>query len=103
VGRRTGQPHTIAISYGEVPGGWSIVASNGGSDREPHWLLNLRASPSAVVHVGRRRVPIVADVLQGPAKAGLWEEIVARAPVYGRYQAGTARDIAVVVLRPVGA
>lgn len=100
-GRRTGRRHTIAISFGDAPGGgWTIVASNGGADREPHWLLNLRASPSAVVHVRRRRVPVVAEVLQGPAKASLWAGIVERAPVYGRYQAGTARDIAVVVLRP---
>ena len=101
-GRRSGRPHTIAISHGTTSdGAWTIVASNGGADREPHWLLNLRADPRATVHVARRRHDVRAEILHGDAKQELWEEITARAPVYARYQAGTTRDIPVVVLRPV--
>lgn len=100
-GRRSGRAHTIAISHGRTDdGAFTLVASNGGSDRPPHWLLNLEADPRATVHVARRRLEVTAEILWGEAKGELWRGIVERAPVYGRYQAGTTRDIPVVVLRP---
>jgi len=100
IGRRSGRRRTIAISYTELPDGFAIVASAGGSPREPHWLANLREDPVAWVHLGRREIPVRASILEGDAKQPLWDEICARVPLYADYQAKAGRDIPVVVLRP---
>ena len=34
-----------------------VVASDGGADRAPGWLYNVRADPSVEVHVGNDRYP----------------------------------------------
>ena len=99
IGHRSGRLHTIAIAYSTTPdGSIAVVGSAGGSEREPHWLRNLRANPAAWVHVARRTTPVRAVVLEGAAKQPLWDQSCARAPIFGEYQARVARDIPVVVL-----
>jgi deazaflavin-dependent oxidoreductase (nitroreductase family) len=102
VGRRTGRLHTIAIAYNrrEQDGVISVVGSAGGSDREPDWVTNLRSNPTAWVVIGRQEIPVLATILEGDDKAPWWDAITTRAPIFAEYQAGTERDIPVVVLRP---
>lgn len=99
-GRRSGAPRTVALTY--VPDGrdYVVVASNGGTDRDPAWWLNLRAAPEATVQVGPRVVPIVAHAADPAERARLWPMLTAANPFYTRYELLTARPIPVVVLRP---
>ena len=101
IGRTSGKRRMIAIAAGYLPDGlFSIVGSAGGSPKEPDWLKNLRANPTARIWANRRKIPVRAEILEGDAKEPLWSETVARAPIFGEYQKNAGRDIPIVVLHP---
>ena len=54
VGARTGKPRTAALVYARDGDDYVVVASNGGDDRAPGWLHNVRARPDVEVQIGRR-------------------------------------------------
>jgi len=87
VGRKSGEPRSVVLPYFELAdGGVAIVGSRGGTPIDPHWAHNLRAQPAAEVHMRRRRRRVRAREVTGEARDRLWEELVARSPVYARYQ-----------------
>ena len=49
-----------------------VVASNGGSDRPPAWLLNLQANPGVGVQIGTRQFSARATVAGPEARERLW-------------------------------
>ncbi len=99
-GRRTGWPHTTALTYLQEDGDCVIVASNGGAPSHPAWLLNLRAHPEAEIQVGERRLRVRAREAGDVERERLWTQIVRANPGYGVYQRRTTRRIPVVVLEP---
>src|SRR3954449_13094420 len=54
-GRRSGKLRRTALIYGEDAGRYLVVASNGGSDEAPAWLLNLLSTPHVDVQVGAEK------------------------------------------------
>src|SRR5919199_3609248 len=54
-GRRSGATRTNALVYARDGQDYLVVASNGGADKPPAWLHNLRANPDVEVQVGRER------------------------------------------------
>jgi F420H(2)-dependent quinone reductase len=112
VGRRSGLPRTNGLTYCRDRGDIIVVASNGGSDRPPAWLLNLQADPEVTVRLGRTVIRATARVADPEERAHLWP-LVNRtnrgmAPLFhpgvrGRYdvyQRHTARVIPVVIISP---
>jgi deazaflavin-dependent oxidoreductase (nitroreductase family) len=100
-GRRSGQPRTTMLTTPQREGSRiMLVASNGGDDRDPAWLHNLRADPRVQVTMGGRTVPMTARVADAAERADLWPRIVADHAHYADYQAKTDREIPVVVLEP---
>jgi deazaflavin-dependent oxidoreductase (nitroreductase family) len=104
-GARTGRTRVAALVYGlDGDGRYVVVASNGGSDRAPGWLHNLRADANAEVQVGRERHPATAEILtEGPDYDRCWKIVneVNRYRDGGRYehyQTLTPRKISLVVL-----
>jgi F420H(2)-dependent quinone reductase len=63
-GRRSGVPRTNALVYARDSVDYLVVASKGGSDKPPAWLLNLEAKPDVGIQVGRRRQKASAKVLR---------------------------------------
>ena len=51
-----------------------------------------------VHHIGARTLTVVAEELDGTARAELWPALVARFPTVGTHQAATARQIPVFIL-----
>ncbi len=111
-GRRSGRARTHGLTYCTDRGDFVVVASNGGSDRPPAWLLNLEADPRVTVRVGRRVVEATARTATPEERAQLWPKInrsnrglsrILHPGVTGRYdvyQRHTSREIAVVLLTP---
>ena len=104
-GARTGKARVAALVYGlDGPGRYVVVASNGGSDRAPGWLHNLRADPHAEVQVGREHESATAEILTEGADYDRCWKIVNEVNRYrggGRYehyQTLTQRRIPLVVL-----
>jgi deazaflavin-dependent oxidoreductase (nitroreductase family) len=79
-------------------GRFAIVASNGGSPAHPDWYHNLKANPTITVDVGTQTFTVVAEELDGAARAALWPKLVAEAPSVGEFQAKTTREIPVFML-----
>jgi deazaflavin-dependent oxidoreductase (nitroreductase family) len=102
-GRRSGARRTNALVYADDGDDYLVVASKGGDDHAPSWLLNLEAEPNVEVQVGRVRRPATARVVgrDDPDFDRLWRLVNDNnAARYDGYQAKTEREIPVVVISP---
>jgi deazaflavin-dependent oxidoreductase (nitroreductase family) len=100
-GRKSGAPHTVPVAYVERDGDYYLAATAGGQPKEPQWIRNLRAAPTAAVEVGRDRRMVAVDVLSGADSEAAWKDvIVATYPSFGPYEAKSGRKIAVARLTP---
>ncbi len=102
-GRRSGVRRTNALVYARDGDDYVVVASKGGDDHPPAWLLNLTAEAKVQVQVGRERLPATARVLNrdAPDFERLWRLVNDNnSGRYDGYQSKTQRQIPVVVLTP---
>jgi deazaflavin-dependent oxidoreductase (nitroreductase family) len=100
VGRRNGRAHTVPLGYFEEPGGYLVVASNGGQPRHPAWYHNLLNQPEVKVQELHRHFLATAEVLGAEARTRAWQHVIASAPIYATYEKKTTRQIPLVLLRP---
>lgn len=102
-GRRSGASRTNALVYARDGEDYLLVASNGGQDRPPAWLLNLSAHPQVEVQVGRQRGPGTARVIEpsDPSYERLWGLVNANNhDRYTAYQRQTSRPIPIIAVTP---
>jgi len=102
-GRRSGTPRPVVLYAWEDGDRWVIVGSQGGADRDPAWVGNLRADRRALLKVGREERSVEAIEVDGTERDRLWELVVAAFPLYATYQRRTSRRIPLFVLEPVDA
>ena len=111
-GRKSGLARTNGLTSCRDRGDIIVVASNGGSDRPPAWLLNIEADPAVTVRVGRQVFAATARVATAFEQAQLWPLVnrtnrgmsrIFHPGVAGRYdvyQRHTTRIIHVVIISP---
>jgi deazaflavin-dependent oxidoreductase (nitroreductase family) len=101
-GRTTGRPRSVMLTSPLQDGAaLVVVASRGGDDRPPSWLLNLEADADVEVAMrGVKSQRMHARVATAEEQARWWPRIIADHPRYGGYQLKTKRDISLVVLTP---
>jgi F420H(2)-dependent quinone reductase len=100
-GRRSGVIRTNGLVYARDGADYLVVASKGGSDQPPAWLLNLQAKPEIEIQVGRTRQKASSKVIesQDPDYARLWKIVNENnGDRYIAYQSETSRPIPVVVI-----
>ncbi len=109
-GRRSGEPRTCALIYLKDGERLVVVASNGGSDHPPFWLLNLQAQADVRVQIGLRKFSARASVASAEERERLWPRVnrhnMGLAPImhpgtrgrYDVYQRHTTRVIPLVLL-----
>lgn len=100
-GHRTGQPHTAPLYFAEHDGRYIVIASKGGSDRDPQWYRNLVAQPEVEVQIRGDRFRATATTATPEEKARLWPLLAERMRFYDTYQEKAGRDIPLVVLTPL--
>jgi deazaflavin-dependent oxidoreductase (nitroreductase family) len=100
-GRKTGEPRTNALIYGQAGDAYLVVASKGGSDEPPGWFVNLQADPEVEVQVLDRTFRARARVATPEERPEMWKQMTAHWPDYDAYQQRTDRQIPIVVLEPV--
>ncbi len=100
VGRKSGKPRTVSLSYMTDEEGTPItVGTYGGLPTEPAWVLNLRDNSDAVMQVRGEKTPVRAEFLEGDEWASTWERIVDRYPLYKDPLSTANRDIPIIRLR----
>jgi F420H(2)-dependent quinone reductase len=102
-GRRSGATRTNALVYARNGDDYLLVASNGGADRHPAWLHNLRAHPDVEIQVGRQRRRGRARVVEtsDPDYEQLWRIVNENnRDRYTAYQTQTSRQIPVIAVTP---
>lgn len=100
-GNKTGKQRTTPALYLLDEGRWIVVASNGGSDWEPGWWLNLRAGSPAHIEIDGVTTPVSGVEVDGAERDRLWTALNTMFDFEG-YQAKVSRRIAVVALSPAG-
>src|SRR5215208_5563087 len=94
--RRSGATRTNGLVYARDAADYLVVPSNGGADRPPAWLHNLKADPAVEIQIGRDRQPATARVVEkaDPDFDRLWAIVNENnRDRYRAYQEKTARPI----------
>jgi F420H(2)-dependent quinone reductase len=102
-GRRSGATRTNSLVYARDGDEYLVVASNGGADRSPAWLHNLKADPDVEIQIGRNRLRGTARIIErtDPDYERLWKLVNENnRDRYTAYQAKTTRPIPVVAVTP---
>ena len=104
IGRKSGQPRTVMLTSPLQDGDTIvIVASKGGNDENPAWLLNLRDNPDVkVAFKGGPTTAMHAAVATPEQRAEMWPKITSSHKNYAGYQEKTTREIPIVLLTPAG-
>lgn len=103
IGRRSGRPHRVMLTAPITEGDTLVVvASRGGDDVHPAWLLNLRDNPAVELsRPGQPKQAMHARIATAEERARLWPLITADHRNYAGYQKRTAREIPLVLLEPL--
>ncbi|HMM76404.1 MAG TPA: nitroreductase/quinone reductase family protein [Gammaproteobacteria bacterium] len=100
-GRKSGRDSLMPLLYGEVPGGYAVIASKGGAPKHPGWYHNLRAQSTVGVKIANDAFEARWRQLEGEERKRVWDQMAAMYPPFTAYQAKTAREIPVIVLERV--
>jgi deazaflavin-dependent oxidoreductase (nitroreductase family) len=100
-GRHSGLPRRTPIVYARDGSRWVVTPANAGVDPMPAWWLNLRATGTATIVVGGRRLAVRAAEAEGTERERLWQVLLAMSPAIAHYQDFTDRRFPVVVLEPI--
>ena len=97
-GRKSGKLRKTPLMRVEDGGEYALVASKGGAPTHPVWYHNLMADPEAVmIQDGPEPFDARVREVSGDERAAWWKRAVAVYPPYDEYQAGTEREIPVLV------
>jgi deazaflavin-dependent oxidoreductase (nitroreductase family) len=99
-GRKSGAVRKFPLIYGRDGDDYVLVASKGGAPQNPGWYENLVAHPEAKIQVWGDVIPVTARTGSAEDKKRVWPAMAKQWPGYDAYQAGTERDIPVVLLTP---
>jgi len=102
-GRKSGQPRSLMLTSPVQEGTTLVVvASRGGDDKPPAWLLNLQDNPDVEVALkGNAKQPMRARLATPEERRRLWPRVTADHKNYAGYQTKTTREIPLVLLEPV--
>lgn len=101
-GRSSGKLRKVPLMRVEHNGEYALVGSMGGAPRNPVWVYNLEAYPTAVtVQDGPEPMAVQVRKVEGDERAQWWERAVAAFPPYAEYQTRTERTIPVYIATPV--
>lgn len=89
----------MPLLYGEVEGGYAIIASKGGDPKHPGWYHNLQTQGLVKVQVAKDIFEAQTRVAEGAERQAVWDQMVSMYPPFADYQKSAgARKIPVVVL-----
>jgi deazaflavin-dependent oxidoreductase (nitroreductase family) len=99
-GRKSGQPRVSPVLYMRDGDRVILVASKGGSAKNPMWYLNLKANPKVQVQIKKEVLNLTARDATEEERAKYWPQLVQMYPAFDDYQSWTDRKIPVIVCEP---
>jgi deazaflavin-dependent oxidoreductase (nitroreductase family) len=92
-GAKSGQKRLSPLAFLDLDGRTIIFGSYAGAPKDPAWVHNLRANPSARIELGADAYDVVARELPKTERDEIVPALIAIAPVFTEYQAKTSRII----------
>jgi len=99
-GAKSGQLRRTPLIRVKDGDNYLVIASMGGAPSSPNWYFNMVANPEVTVQDRAEVHELRARVASADEKAALWPAATAVWPAYDDYQAGTERDIPLVICEP---
>jgi deazaflavin-dependent oxidoreductase (nitroreductase family) len=106
-GRKSGKKRTTPVAYLYDRGRFVVVAVPGHFDvpggpkaAHPAWYLNLRATPTATIDIGREQIEVTATELYGDERDHYWQRFTDAYPFIGEFQNRAKRLLPLVRLIP---
>ena len=101
-GRKTGAIRKTPLMRVVDGNNYILVASKGGTPKNPLWYHNLKADPNVEIRDERKVYTMrVREVQDSAERERLWKLAVAAYPPYQEYQDNTERLIPLFVAEPV--
>ena len=97
-GAKSGVERVSPVMYQAVGDTYAVFASNAGRDTHPAWYHNLRAHPRTRIEIGPGTIEVTAQVANPAERTPIWERQKQQYPGFAEYEAGTSREIPVVLL-----
>ena len=97
-GAKTGRTLTRPLCYSREGDRIVVIASYGGSPRNPPWYHNLLANPMVTVEVGTEKFKARAAETSGAERQRLFDAQARLMPFFNDYQKKTKRRIPVFIL-----
>lgn len=97
-GAKSGQDRLNPLAYRPDGDAWVVFASKAGAPVNPDWYHNLKANPDATIEVGTETIEVTARQAEGDERERIWAAQKLDAPAFAEYEAGTDRQIPVMVL-----
>ena len=97
-GSKTNKLRIVPLLYIPYQSGAILVASQGGSKKNPQWYYNLSSNPIVVIHVQGKKNQATARLIRGTERIVMWNICLERYSGYQNYQDRTAREIPIFFL-----
>ncbi len=101
IGAKSGERRTSPLVYSLDGDRVVIIASKGGSPKDPHWYLNMKANPRVTVELPGETYEAMAVEATGAERDRLFRAQADQMPNFDEYAAKTSRVIPVIVLERV--
>jgi deazaflavin-dependent oxidoreductase (nitroreductase family) len=103
-GRKSGQAHENPVAwFADGDEAWLVVASAGGTAKNPAWYANMAAHPDQVwIELPDRKLQVTPEQLAGERREAAWQRITNAQPRFAKYQTKTDRSLPVIRLVPAG-
>ncbi|MDV3124893.1 nitroreductase family deazaflavin-dependent oxidoreductase [Mycobacterium sp. 21AC1] len=92
-GAKSGKSRLSPLAYLTIDGKTLIIGSYAGAPKDPAWVHNLRANPTAHIEIGTESYDVTARELPDDERDATYPKVAEAAPVFAEYQANTTRAI----------
>jgi deazaflavin-dependent oxidoreductase (nitroreductase family) len=92
-GAKSGKQRLSPLAYLVIDDKMLIVGSYAGAPKDPAWVHNLRANPTAHIEVGTEGYDVNVRELPSAERAEAYGKLEQVAPVFAEYQRNTTRAI----------
>ena len=100
-GRKSGKIFITPLCYADIGGEVVVCGSKGGADHHPAWYLNITGVQQVEFQIATQAFRGTWREPKGEERDKIWKFMVDVFPSYANYQKSTARQIPLVMMKPV--